>query len=146
MKNETLEYYQNGYNCSQCLLKAADEKYNLKLSPQVYKSCSAINTGFGVGSICSVLIAGIMLFDIIFDKADAKRQAWSWTRVAIAATPSGPCQTAYIAATTASSTWDVQIFDVAFSRRMCCSRVCNASRNAAVPDGSTDCPTMRPGS
>jgi hypothetical protein len=30
-------------------------------------------------------------------------------------------------AITASSTCAVQMFDVAFSRRMCCSRVCSAS-------------------
>jgi len=31
-------------------------------------------------------------------------------------------------AITASSTCAVQMFDVAFSRRMCCSRVCSARR------------------
>ena len=31
-------------------------------------------------------------------------------------------------AVTASSTWAVQMLEVAFSRRMCCSRVCSASR------------------
>ncbi len=42
--------------------------------------------------------------------------------------PSGPWYTAYIEAMTASSTWAVQMLEVAFSRRMCCSRVCRASR------------------
>ena len=36
--------------------------------------------------------------------------------------------TAYIDAITASRTCAVQMFDVAFSRRMCCSRVCRVSR------------------
>ena len=36
--------------------------------------------------------------------------------------------TAYMLATTAGSTWAVQMFEVAFSRRMCCSRVCSARR------------------
>ena len=35
---------------------------------------------------------------------------------------------------TASSTWAVQMFEVAFSRRMCCSRVWSASRWAGSPD------------
>lgn len=59
--------------------------------------------------------------------------------------PSGPWYTAYIEAMTASSTWAVQMFDVAFSRRMCCSRVCSASRNAVLPLASRDTPMIRPG-
>ncbi len=59
--------------------------------------------------------------------------------------PSGPCQTAYIPAMTASSTCAVQMLLVAFSRRMCCSRVCSASRIAGCPAASCDTPTRRPG-
>ena len=47
---------------------------------------------------------------------------------------------------TASSTCAVQMFDVAFSRRMCCSRVCSARRSARRPSLSTETPTRRPGS
>ncbi len=46
----------------------------------------------------------------------------------------------------ASSTCAVQMFDVAFSRRMCCSRVCRAMRSAGLPSASTDTPMIRPGS
>ena len=45
----------------------------------------------------------------------------------------------------ASSTCAVQMFEVAFSRRMCCSRVCRASRSAGRPAVSVLTPTMRPG-
>ncbi len=45
----------------------------------------------------------------------------------------------------ASSTCAVQMFDVAFSRRMCCSRVCSARRSAGRPAVSVLTPTMRPG-
>jgi hypothetical protein len=37
------------------------------------------------------------------------------------------------------------MFDVAFSRRMCCSRVCSVRTNARRPSASTVSPTMRPG-
>ena len=70
---------------------------------------------------------------------------WRWTRSAMARRPSGPWYTAYIDAITASSTCAVQMFDVAFSRRMCCSRVCRARRWAGRPAASTDTPTRRPG-
>ena len=46
----------------------------------------------------------------------------------------------------ASSTWAVQMFEVAFSRRMCCSRVCRARRSAGRPSVSVLTPTRRPGS
>ncbi len=76
----------------------------------------------------------------------ASASAFFATSVAIARSPSGPWYTAYIEAITASSTCDVQMFDVAFSRRMCCSRVCSARRYAGWPAASCETPTRRPGS
>ena len=66
-------------------------------------------------------------------------------RSAMARTPSGPWYTAYIEAITASRLWAVQMFEVALSRRMCCSRVCSAIRRAADPKRSFETPMMRPG-
>ncbi|MNJ55266.1 hypothetical protein D3C77_507470 [compost metagenome] len=66
------------------------------------------------------------------------------TRWAMRRMPSGPCHTAYMPAITASSTCAVQMLDVAFSRRMCCSRVCSARRIAGLPCASFDTPTRRP--
>ena len=60
--------------------------------------------------------------------------------------PSGPCHTAYMPAMLASSTCAVQMLLVAFSRRMCCSRVCRARRSAGRPAVSVLTPTRRPGS
>lgn len=45
----------------------------------------------------------------------------------------------------ASNACAVQMFEVAFSRLMCCSRVCSASRNAGRPAVSVLTPTSRPG-
>ena len=39
----------------------------------------------------------------------------------------------------------VQMFDVAFSRLMCCSRIWSDMRSALLPRRSTDTPMMRPG-
>ena len=39
----------------------------------------------------------------------------------------------------------MQMLLVALSRRMCCSRVCRASRYALLPSASTLTPTKRPG-
>ncbi len=73
MKKLALQYYAQGYNCSQCILKAAEKKYSLPISKQCFNMCSGINTGFGIGDMCSVLIAGIMIFGLLFDNATTKR-------------------------------------------------------------------------
>ena len=39
----------------------------------------------------------------------------------------------------------MQMFAVAFSRRMCCSRVCRASRSAGLPSASRDMPDQPAG-
>ena len=45
----------------------------------------------------------------------------------------------------AFSAWLVQMFEVAFSRRMCCSRVWSVSTNPRRPSTSVVSPAMRPG-
>ncbi len=74
------------------------------------------------------------------------RVAARWaTRVAMARMPSAPWYTANMLAMTAGKTCEVQMLLVAFSRRMCCSRVCSARRNAVWPWQSRETPTRRPG-
>jgi hypothetical protein len=45
----------------------------------------------------------------------------------------------------ASSVWFVVMFEVAFSRRMCCSRVCNVNTKPRRPFASVVSPMIRPG-
>ena len=78
--------------------------------------------------------------------ASAASSVSRWTRSAMRRRPSGPCHAAYSPAMLASSTWAVQMLEVAFSRRMCCSRVCSARRSAGRPSVSVLTPTSRPGS
>ena len=73
MKNRATEYYNKGYNCSQCILKAFESKYKIPINKQSYEMCTGINTGLGIGTTCSVLVAGIMIFGILFDEQTAKR-------------------------------------------------------------------------
>lgn len=73
MKNKALQFYRQGYNCSQCILKAAECKFNIPVSKQSLNCCAAINNGFGIGGMCSVLIAGVMVFGMLFDEQTAKR-------------------------------------------------------------------------
>lgn len=52
---------------------------------------------------------------------------------------------AYIAEMFAKRACAVQILEVAFSRRMCCYRVCRAILYAMLPSVSFDIPIIRPG-
>ncbi len=73
MRNKALDYYKEGYNCSQCILKAAEEKYNIYISEENLNLCKGINNGFGIGGLCSLVTGGIMVFGLLFDEATVKR-------------------------------------------------------------------------
>jgi len=70
---KAISFYNKGHNCSQCVMKAADICYELKLNRNALNMCEGINNGQGVGSVCSVLLAGIMVFGLLFDENDTKR-------------------------------------------------------------------------
>mmetsp|Transcript_11110 Transcript_11110/g.46200 ORF Transcript_11110/g.46200 Transcript_11110/m.46200 type:complete len:208 (+) Transcript_11110:1710-2333(+) len=80
-----------------------------------------------------------------FSAPAARTAAMAWQRLAISLRPSGPWYTPYSPAMFASRACAVQMFEVALSRRMCCSRVCMAMRRPLSPSASTDTPMMRPG-
>lgn len=65
LKNLALKYLKNGYNCSQCILMACCEYYNLNLPKQCYEMCNGIYNGMGIGGMCSVLTACIMIISIM---------------------------------------------------------------------------------
>ncbi len=73
MENKAYEYYREGYNCSACILKAAESYFQMPINKQCFSLCSGINTGMGIGSTCSVLIAAVMVFGLMFDKDTVKR-------------------------------------------------------------------------
>lgn len=73
LRKKALYYYKNGYNCSQCLLKACEQVYGISVSKQSLKLCSAVNNGFGIGNICSVLVSSIMIFGLMFNNNTAKK-------------------------------------------------------------------------
>ena len=73
MKDRSVSYYKQGHNCSQCVLKAAEFELNLPISKQCHMAAQGINTGFGVCSTCSVIVAGIMLFGLKYDAQTVKR-------------------------------------------------------------------------
>ncbi|GHU58674.1 hypothetical protein AGMMS49975_25490 [Clostridia bacterium] len=74
MKDLAVKYYTQGYNCSACIFHAAAERYGIKLprDEMLTKALCGITAGFGIGSICSVLIGAIFTFGLLFDENTCK--------------------------------------------------------------------------
>ena len=88
---------------------------------------------------------GILLLDNNGVKSDGLANLIFATFSAMRLRPAGPWYTAYIADMLASNACAVQMLLVAFSRLMCCSRVCKARRAALSPSLSFERPMIRPG-
>lgn len=73
MEKLAVQYYQDGYGCSACIIKAAEHKYGFKMDSKAYKMISSINTGFGVGEMCSVVIACVMVLGLVYGEQDYKK-------------------------------------------------------------------------
>ena len=73
MEKIAYKYYKEGASCSGCLLKAFENYYKIPLNKQCYYMTAGINNGFGIGSTCSVLMASVMMFGILFEKETVKR-------------------------------------------------------------------------
>ncbi len=64
-----LKYYDEGCSCSQCILRACETEYNIKISDDCYAACEGLYNGLGIGSCCGVLLSAIMAIGIICDNA-----------------------------------------------------------------------------
>jgi len=73
MREKAMEYYRQGYGCSRSVLMAFEQAYPRAVAQQVYRACAGLDTGLGVGCLCGALIAGVMIFGILFDTGAAKR-------------------------------------------------------------------------
>ena len=72
MKEKAVRYYQEGFNCAQCILKAAAEQYGIKLPKESLNCCRGVNNGFGIGGICSALVGAVMVFGLLFNEERAR--------------------------------------------------------------------------
>src|SRR5690606_24384373 len=77
--------------------------------------------------------------------ASASLQALAWLRRARRVKPASPSRAIWIEKASAQRPELVQILLVAFSRRICCSRVLRVSTKPRCPSASTVSPQIRPG-
>ncbi len=72
MKEKTAYYCQNGYGCAGSIFRAAQESFGIDLSPYLSNS-AVLCPGFGIGSLCSALVACLLVLGILFAEDDVKR-------------------------------------------------------------------------
>ena len=61
-----VRFYRNGYNCSQCIIKAAESEYGIRPGSTTLNMLGAVNKGFGIGVMCSVHFACIAVFGALY--------------------------------------------------------------------------------
>ena len=76
LKTKVKSYCGLGENCSRVILRAASEEYGFSLSEDILAACGGINGGFGIGGICSGLVASVMVLGLLFDEEEIK-----WKRI-----------------------------------------------------------------
>ena len=72
LKERVQAWCKTGENCSRIILQAAAEEYGICLSEDILSACKGIQSGFGIGSFCSGLAAGVMVLGLLFDEDTVK--------------------------------------------------------------------------
>ena len=72
LKTKVRGYCDLGENCSRVILQAAAEEYGFLLSENILAACGGISGGFGIGGICSGLVAAVMVLGLLFDDEEVK--------------------------------------------------------------------------
>ena len=68
LKERALEFYEMGYNCSQCILLAFSQVYNLPFSEKELSVFCGLNNGFGINEFCSAIVGGILALGLMFEE------------------------------------------------------------------------------
>lgn len=75
LSENAVRFYRNGYNCSKCIIKAAETEYGIKVGDTTLKMLGVVNNGFGIGAMCSVPIACVAVLGALYkDEAMLKRK------------------------------------------------------------------------
>ena len=76
LKERVRAYCAAGENCSRIILQAVAEEYGISLSQDILAACGGIQGGFGLGGMCSGLVAAVMALGLLFDEEEIK-----WKRI-----------------------------------------------------------------
>ncbi|WP_458408305.1 C-GCAxxG-C-C family (seleno)protein [Anaerotignum sp.] len=72
LKEKVRAHCEAGENCSRIILQAVAEEYEISLSEDILMVCSGINGGFGIGGMCSGVVAAVMALGLLFEEEEMK--------------------------------------------------------------------------
>jgi C_GCAxxG_C_C family probable redox protein len=72
MREISIGFYKRGYNCSQAIIKAAEQRFGIYVPPQSIDLCKGVSNGLGAGNICCALIGAVMVFGLLYNEATVK--------------------------------------------------------------------------
>jgi len=73
IESKALWLFQNGYNCAESVLKAAEDFCGLEENDEIIRMGSILSNGMGIGCFCGAMLIGMMLLGRLFDPVTAKR-------------------------------------------------------------------------
>ena len=73
MKEKAIAYCKDGVGCAGAILLAARDCFGIQIGEELLGGSKAISPGFGVGGICSALVACVLVLGMLFDTETAKR-------------------------------------------------------------------------
>jgi len=73
MREKAIKYYQEGSNCSVSIIKAANDVFKLNINKQCFDMCKGVRTGYGIGSMCNALEAGVFVLGLMYDERTVNR-------------------------------------------------------------------------
>ena len=73
MEEINLDINENELNCSQIVFYAICKKHNKSVTSDMLRMLCAINSGFGIGEICSAIIGSLCALSLFFDENHIKK-------------------------------------------------------------------------
>ena len=74
LKERVRAYGKTEENCARIILRSVAEEYGISLSGDILLACDGISGGFGIGGLCSGLVAAVMGLNLLFDEGEAKEK------------------------------------------------------------------------
>lgn len=72
-EQQAMMYIDQGYSCTESVLKAAGDVYGLTNEDEITSMCSVLSNGMGIGCFCGAVLVGLMILGRMFDPVTAKR-------------------------------------------------------------------------
>ncbi|GAB6098166.1 C-GCAxxG-C-C family (seleno)protein [Halanaerocella petrolearia] len=75
LSDKAIEYYQQGYSCSEAILQAVNEGYNLELDQDILRLATGFQGGMSSGKTCGSVIGSIMIINYFYGRASLEEDS-----------------------------------------------------------------------